>query len=511
MKISILLSIVILSFYSCDTSILDQTNPNTYVHFNYIKDANGLTQATNAVYAQFLGSDLWGRNMQYISDCRADEHTIGACIEIANAELILGIYDNSNKTILSLWRGMYRLIFRSNAVIHYGSQLEDIDKNLQNQRIAEAKFLRAYAYYYLNVNFGTIPVYTEIIESPDAAKAPLEEPKLYAFLETELLGIQNHVDWLYTGDNAGRVNRGAVKLMLARVYMHQGKYSEAHEVLLDIYNNGPYKLVDNYYDNFMEETEYNEESIFEIGFAGGWFSWDEDGNSVDQRSTLMFQEYSAVAWRNLIPTDKLLANFESIYNGDAKEDPRLHESVYFIGDTYGDPNNPDTLKNSYTSGNSSHFEDSVIKCSWKKYSPMYKLNPGGYYPSNINYRNMRFAEVLVKLAECENELENSDAARSRSMAYLNEIRQRPSVSLPNYSTANYPCNSYDEMMRAIMHESLVEFSNEKLRVLELARWRKNDKFTALNPDPIAYIAADPSKALLPYPSLEVISNPYINE
>ena len=65
-------------------------------------------------------------------------------------------------------------------------------------------------------------------------------------------------------------------------------------------------------------------------------------------------------------------------------------------------------------------------------------------------------------------------------------------------------------MRAIMHESMVEFSDEKLRVLELARWRKNNKYTDLNPDPISYIVSDPSKAYLVYPNDETTANTNIN-
>jgi len=115
---------------------------------------------------------------------------------------------------------------------------------------------------------------------------------------------------------------------------------------------------------------------------------------------------------------------------------------------------------------------------------------------------MRYAEVLIKLAECENE--------PNAIKYLNEIRARQSVNLPPYPTANYPRGNYDQVMTAIMHESLVEFSNEKLRVLELARWRKNKKFTAINPDPIAYIVTDPGKAFLVYPNDETMANPKIN-
>lgn len=505
MKIYYRLSFLLVLIFSvaCDEELLDQTNPNQFTSDQYYQTAGQLTAATNGIYSQFYGADLWGRMMQYFSDMRADEHAAGGGqLEVHNAQLLDGSYDNGNYPINAAWRGMYRIIHRANAVIQYGPEIENIDNAFMKMRVAEAKFLRAYAYYYLTVNWGRVPLYTEIAESADDAKPLAEESEIYQLLETDLQAIQNDLEWRYTGDDAGRASKGAAKMLLARVYMHQGKYSEARTVLEDIYKNGPYSLMDNYADNFMEETEYNDESIFEIGFAGDGFTWGGDGNSTNQRSHVMFQDYSPVAWRNAIPSDRLLNNFEHPDNGDAKEDPRLHESVYFSGDTFGPPSDPIVLTDEMQNGYSSTFHGNTVKASWKKYSPMYKLDPGGYYNSNINYRNMRYAEVLIKLAECENEI----GTQEKAISYLNEIRERASVDMPPYPTSNYPCDSYDEVMRAIMHESMVEFSNEKLRVLELARWRKNDKFSTVNPDPVGYIADNPSKALLPYPNEEVSRN-----
>src|SRR5690606_29502705 len=131
-------------------------------------------------------------------------------------------------------------------------------------------------------------------------------------------------------------------------------------------------------------------------------------------------------WRNMIPSDKLINEFEHPFYGDAKEDPRLSESVYFTGDMFGPSGEEKELTASMQNGFSSTFHGTTIKTSWKKYQPMYKLDPGGYYVSDNNYRNMRFAEVLLKLAECENEA----GTQTKAIEYLNEIRSRESVDMP---------------------------------------------------------------------------------
>lgn len=490
---------------SCDEDLLEQKNPNQVTVEDYYKTPAQLTEATNGVYSELLGNNLWGRMLQYFEDCRADEHAAGGGqIEGNNRQLLDGTYDNSNGTINPVWRGLYRVIHRANGVIQYGPEIKNIDPVLLKQRVGEAKFLRAWAYYMLVAHWGKVPLYTQTTSSPSDAKPLSEESEIYALLESDLGGIisENALPATYSDNDKGRATKGAAQLLLARVLMHQGKYAEAKPVLESIYNSGTYRLMDNYSDNFREETEYNAESIFEIGFTGNGYGWSDDNNSTTNRATIMFQDYSPVGWRNTIPSDKLLNEYERPYKGDPKEDPRMRETVYFTGDTYGSPSAPKVLQDANQNGFSSNFNGAVIKTSWKKWSPMYKLDPGGYWPSAINYRHMRFAEVIIKLAECENEV----GTPANAIAYLNKIRDRASVSMEHYPTSRYPSNTKDEIYKTIMHESLVEFANEHIRTLELARWRKNGKFNAINPEPVPSIAADPSRALLVLPMEETSRN-----
>lgn len=490
-------------FTSCDEDLLEQKNPNQVTVEDYYKTPAQITNATNGVYATLLGNNLWGRMLQYFEDCRADEHAPGGGqIEGNNRQLFDGTYDNTNGTLTPVWQGLYRMIHRANGVIQNGPAVESQDPALVNQRVAEAKFLRSWAYYMLVAHWGKVPIYTQTTTSPNDAKPLSEESEIYTLIEADLKAIIDVLPATYSGNDKGRATKGAAQLLLARALMHQGKYAEAKPVLESIYNSKTYKLVDNYSDNFKEETEYNDESIFEIGFTGNGYGWSPENNSTTNRATIMFQDYSPVGWRNCIPSDKLLDEFERPYKGDPKEDPRLRATVYFSGDKYGPADNLKTLSDANQNGASSNFNGTVIKASWKKWSPMYKLDPGGYYASPINYRHMRFAEVLIKLAECENEVGSS----AKAIAYLNEVRDRASVQMEHYPTSRYACDSKDQIYKAIMHESTVELANEHIRTLDLARWRKNGKFNSVNPDPIAYIAADPSKALLVIPSEETSRN-----
>jgi hypothetical protein len=116
-----------------------------------------------------------------------------------------------------------------------------------------------------------------------------------------------------------------------------------------------------------------------------------------------------------------------------------------------------------------------------------------------NQRIIRLAEVLLMLAECENELGNATEA----VNYLNKIRDRQGVQMPHYPTAQFPTGTKAERTRAIMHEKTVELGGEEIRNRDILRWRKNGYFTT---DPIPYFRANRDE-LLPIPQAEIDNNP----
>ena len=132
--------------------------------------------------------------------------------------------------------------------------------------------------------------------------------------------------------------------------------------------------------------------------------------------------------------------------------------------------------------------------SWRKYSVIYKID-NGYAQSGINMRIMRYADVLLLLAECENELGNSAAA----VSLINQVRARKSVDMPPLPTKNYPTGTKDQVFDAIMHERFVELAAEQIRNFDILRWRKNNK---LKTEPISYFQKGKHE-LLPIPQSEI--------
>lgn len=483
--------------FSCNENILDKTNPNEFTPESFYRNGTQIESAVNAVYSSLQSLDLYNREYFFLHDMRGDDvQSGGGQLETHRAQLLTGNHDPSNGVLTQVWRGWYRLIHQANQVIENAPKAtENVTEAFKHRVEGEARFLRAFAYFDLVIIFGGVPLmdtYAKAI-GEDKPRASVED--VYSLIISDLTAA---IDYLpkkaeYDNNNIGRANKEAAQNLLARVYMQRGRYDLAKPLLQSIVDGGAFNGWKNipYIENFREEMEFNAESLFEVAFTMnfGGFSWDASGQGTNSEVTLRGQEYSPIGWRNLIPSNSLLEEYETTDNGDPKDDPRYGDSFYFIGDTYFN----DTKTITDMSG-------ADPKISWKKYTGAYKYESEDTR-SGINFRVMRYAEVLLNLAECENALGNDDEA----IDLLNEVRSRVGVEMPEYPTANYPVDSPEEVFRAIVHERRVELAGEQIRNRDILRWRSLGKLTY---EPISYYA--PKHALAPIPQQEINSNSAIS-
>lgn len=488
---------------SCNKDVLEKTNPNGVTVDNYYKNGAELTSGVTSVYSMLKANNLVAREWFFLHDLRSDDMAAGGGqLETPRNQLLLGTHDSGNSVMGTVWLAYYRLIHRANSVVDNSTEVADIAATEKARLLAEARFLRAYAYYELVSMWGGVPLYKNYVLTVDGSLPRSTDAEVYAYIIAELKEIQEQLPATYNAANQGRATKGAAQMLLARVFMQQGDYANAKTELLKVYDSNLYALVDNYNDNFLEETEFNRESIFEVNFypSGGVYNWDGDGNGATAGTeTVRTQEYSAIGWRNVIPSNGLLSDFEKTTKGDAKTDPRYEDSFYFTGEKYN--NGASTLTDGQQNGSSSVVDGVTKKVSWQKYSLMYKMNES-FLTGGINQRIMRFAETILSLAEVENELGNI----AQAVKYLNMTRARKSVSMPAYPTAKYPVTTKDQVFAAIMHERRVELSGEQIRNRDIVRWRKNAK---LKSEPIAYFQAKKHE-LLPIPQQEVDNNAKID-
>jgi len=493
----------LISLSSCDKSILDLENPNSNTSDSYYKIPAHLDAAVAAVYSEAKGANLLTLNYFWLNEFQTDDCYLGGGqTEVHYVNLLMGTYDATNSVLTAVWKGWYRLIHRANVVIAKAPDVQNIDEKIRKQRVAEAKFLRAWAYYELVISWGKVPIYTEYAENLDGFKPRAEIADVYAQIYKDLTEAKADLPAVANSDN-GRATQYAAAALMARAYMQQGDYTKAKEQLSFIVSSNVFALAGKYMDSFLEEVPINNESIFQINYGGGdpySFIWDGDGNGTYAGYSLRHVYIAGTGWRNMIPSNSLLAEYECTEKGYTKTDPRLKYTAYFTGDEY-QPGK--FLTDAQQNGYASEYNGVTIKTSWRKSTTTY-LNDGGWWGSKINQRVIRYSDVLLSLAECENELGNS----SKAIDLMNQVRDRSTVQMPHYPIAGkYPCSNKDEVFNTIMHERRVELAFEEVRANDLKRWVRLGKISAF---PFLFTPKNP-EAYLPIPQEEINSNPKIGQ
>lgn len=506
MKKVILLSglFTLITVISCNEGVLNKINPNGVTFDTYFNNETELTAGVNSIYAIVQSSSLVSREWFFTHDLHADEVASGGGqLETPRNQILIGVQGSGNSLVASIWDGWYRTIHRANVIIEKGPTVTTVPEPIRKRLVGEAKFLRAWAYYELATLYGGVPLYTEFVKTVDGSKPRSTQKEVYDLIISDLKVIQNDLLATYPDNEQGRATKAAAQTLLARTYLQLGDYPNAKIELQKVVDSGMFKIVDDYLDLTNEEGEFNAESIFEIVFApsGGAYNWggDSDGSALQEES-VRTQEYSPIGWRNLIPSNKILNTYENKSKGDTKNDPRYDMSYWKEGDKFN--NGASTMTADRVQGNTSTVNGVVQKVSWRKYSVLYKIDEG-YAQSAINMRIMRYADVLLMLAECENEAGNM----SKAIALTNQVRARKSVSMPAFPTANFPCSTKQQVDEAIQHERFVELAAEQVRDFDIIRWRKNKKSKT---EPLSYFQAGKHE-FLPIPQSELDNNPKLDQ
>ncbi|HET7898874.1 MAG TPA: RagB/SusD family nutrient uptake outer membrane protein, partial [Flavisolibacter sp.] len=341
------------------------------------------------------------------------------------------------------WNGRYQTINLCNQVIDNIPAI-DMDANLKNRYIAEAKFIRAYEYFRLVRAFGDVPLRLHVPKDAteyNLARTPKAE--VWAAIEQDLTEAANVLPVTYTGADVGRATKGAALAMHAKVAMYQSKWTDVKTFTDQVIGLGIYSLFPNFEQLFRVPNEFNSESIFEINAAH------IPGNCPASNS-----QYSQVqgvrgvprgGWGFNVPTTDLANSFEA-------GDPRRDATIIFRGETTP--------------------EGDVIPASVP--NPMY--NQKSYVPfkdpnnqdcnegADQNIRVMRYAEVLLMNAEANNELGNTQAALDALEKVRARARGGNNAVLPKVTTTDK-----DALRQAIWRERRSELAMEFDRYFDVIR------------------------------------------
>ena len=138
------------------------------------------------------------------------------------------------------WRLFYLSIRNANLVIQNAPKGSRISQADIAKYVAEAKFLRAYNYFWLVRNWGGVPIRTEAtLTEPNVKRSTADE--VYNLIISDLKEAETNLP--DKGAQVGRATKWAVKAALAEVYFTRNQYAEARDKADEIIKSGQFSLV----------------------------------------------------------------------------------------------------------------------------------------------------------------------------------------------------------------------------------------------------------------------------
>ncbi|MGI4886281.1 MAG: RagB/SusD family nutrient uptake outer membrane protein [Janthinobacterium lividum] len=492
----------LLASTGCKKDLLEQTNPNTLSVAQYWLSADDANKGIIASYSGIQQYGCYDHCWQFITARSDESYSQSPFVELAVFTRF--VQANNNFFISAFaWNDYYRTIYRTNQALNHIPSIT-MDATLKAQYIAEARFIRALMYFDLDSFFGNVPL---IITEPttDTRVKQVTSAEVEAQVIADLQAAIPDLPVTYAAANLGRATKGAAQALLAKMYMQQHKYTEASALFTTIIGSGKYSLVPNYLDNFTESNENNSESLFEVQYTGSVL---DVGQGQDNASAsegydrpnffgppvYSYADVQPRQWLTAAYTDSTVA-FAAGSSTKHAIDPRRDVSIIsslnpdrFYGKTF------------------TELGYNPSQQYWRKYLNDRTRTTPENFTSGINFRVIRYADVLLLQAEAMNELGQTAAA----VPLVNQVRAR--VGLAPIVAANYTQASLRLYMR---DERGRELAGEGQRWFDINRWGLLDNqagldyLTAKDPDFTNFVLG--KSKLLPLPQTDIDLDPTIKQ
>ena len=491
-KISLALMLGIGTLTSCNDK-LELTNPNQQTTGTYGNTAADLEEGVIAAYNHIRMEGTYARVGYMIDVCRGDE--------VWNSSQVWYMpFDDLNEPITDeigqwSWRDWYYTINVCNFILSRTGD-DNAQLSTQMQRIkGQALFIRGLAYYMLAGYYQNPALITDYssYSSLDGLYASNfevegEDPNVQydKVLDQVESDFAQAMDLLPSRDEGGqwaqgRATKGAAAGYYARTLMVRHKYSEALTVLKAIIGGqyGHYELMKNYGDNFREGSKYenNAESLFEIQFLDyGTQGTDDEWTPVNTSANATqgsaiesnFGPGNYGGWADLSASPWLYNLFKQERTTSGKLDPRLYWTIgtYELdwdGFEYGNVCYTDGMTaDNYIVTNNNYGGLPVAKNTNLRTGLYDKVVTGLH--DGINLRMMRYSDVLLRAAECENEV---NGPTQQAIDWINQVRNR--AELASLKLSDF--DSKDKLFEQIANvERPKEFGCEFGRGFDLIRW-----------------------------------------
>jgi hypothetical protein len=454
-----LIAIAMVSFGSCSEEFVDITPKGSFLSDNYYANEEQATAALVGVYDAIRKNSGGFENIITMMNAGSDDFYAGGGGSSDGA----GIQGFSTHTLTSttvpgsFWNDHYQGIFRANTLLVKLPEVAMAD-NLKARFAAESKALRAIYYFNLVRMFKNVPLLLDPLTATNMYNVEQAAPEaVYTQIEKDLSeAISVLPATVPAATESGRLTKGAAQAMLGKVYLYEGKKTEAAAVLAQVngtpgatnqYGN---KLLSNFNDLWVFSNKFNAESLLEVSHTsagnsdwGFWGSGKDEGNSVNvmvgprsySRPTGSTAADLPSGWSFNVITQDL---YDAI-----KLDPRFGATVFDLK----------ALKAAGQADYIGGYQDTGYFLN--KFLPRKTDVRTGGGAAELNYKQNSYVIRLADTYLMEAEALGSGA---RAQALLDAVRTR--VGLPSVPVT----------LAAIKNERRMELAGEGHRFFDLVRW-----------------------------------------
>ena len=484
----VLAALLVIVLGSCKKSFLEipsQTNLSTAVYF---KTASDFQAAINGAYAPLRGAYDGYAGAWAMGELRSDntmyKYNPNDRGTIQPEYIKDFLDDNTNIVTQNKYVSDYAVIARVNQVLALIDGIPFDSPADKNNIKGQAYFLRAFCYFDLVQYFGSVPLHLKPATAVGETALPLAKvDSIYSQIISDATQAASLLPNKATQEK-GRPASGAAFALIGNVYLVQKQWASAEAALKQVTG---YALMPNYADVFDPAQKNNQESLFEIQYKQGpeklastffYVFLAKPASAAEVSTVTGIPENSYTIEGYNIPTPDIIAAYEP---GDLRKDA----SVGYI--TTSGVSYPYIKKYAHAHAVTNNCDD-----DW----PVY-----------------RYAEVLLMLAEAENEQAGRTAD---ALTNLNAVRARAGLA-PSTAVTQ------DQVRTAVMKERRLELAFENKRWPDLVRWgTANAVMSAfgagvkanpsayyypagITPSPNAYTTI---RILFPLPASEAALSPY---
>ncbi|HVI48949.1 MAG TPA: RagB/SusD family nutrient uptake outer membrane protein [Chitinophaga sp.] len=442
---------------------LDEQDPSNLSPDSYFTLPEHADAAVFAAYARLRiigdGAGIFSNNFEML-DAPTGTMTTGTAQNSDLNNLLGLVYDGDNLHIGQWWRGLYRVIAQTNLTLDNVPRINPMDENRRKRVMGEARFLRAWAYFYAVRLWGDVPLVlkSQTPQSPDFSPNRATTEDVYKAIVEDLQAAEAAgLPWM---DATGRVSTAAIKAQLAKVYLTMAGFP---------LNKGQayYKLAA---DKAKEVIDYANAHTNEIGLFADYNDIHKTSNNNKLEHLFEVQYLNGVAENPLqtvmLPNNSLPKNISAKGSGIGSEivspsfyasfkkfeptDKRTDEQQYFFTSYYVDGmGDPFPLGAPYIF---KHFDRECHGTQGVK----------GTGVSNLNLPQIRYAEVLLIYAEAQNRADGN--ANADAYTAVNAVRKRANLpALAGLGQSAFEQAVWRERWHELCFEGIIWFDMVRLR------------------------------------------------